>query len=172
MYSLPKAPVVELESAVIDGVDFARCRGRMRGVVPIRRLERLADALAETIGEFTWEIAGWVEADGKAKLRLRVSGGLALTCQRCLEGLHWPCELETNFVLIPEGAEWPEDELEDDGVDAIPASAAMALLPLVEDEVLLALPVVPRHESCRLPGPALDKGVASPFAALARLKKH
>lgn len=172
MSSLPKASIVELESAVIDGFEFARCRSRMRGVVPVSRLERLADVLAESTGELAWEISGWVGADGKARLRLQVSGDLALTCQRCLEGFRWACELVTEFVLVPEGAEWPEGDLEDDGADAIPASASMALLPLVEDEVLLALPVVPRHENCRLPGPALDTGVASPFAALARLKKH
>ncbi len=172
MSSLPKASVVELESAVIDGVEFARCRGRMRGAVLVGRLERLVDALSESTGELAWEVVGWVGADGKAMLRLQVSGSLALTCQRCLESLRWPCELVTQFVLVPEGSEWPEGDLEDDGVDAIPASTAMAMLPLLEDEVLLALPAVPRHEICRLPGPALDKGAESPFAALARLKKH
>jgi len=40
---------------------------------------------------------------------------------------------------------------------------------LIEDEILLALPVAPRHEGCALPGSALESARVSPFSVLASL---
>ncbi len=75
---------------------------------------------------------------------------------------------------LPSG-EWPADELEADDCEAIPASRELSLLSLVEEEVLLALPIVPRHAECQLPadvGAEEEENEPSPFAALAGLKKH
>jgi uncharacterized protein len=60
-----------------------------------------------------------------------------------------------NFV--PEGAEMSQDELEDDTRDFLPVAGGLDVAELVEDEILLALPVAPRHERCGLPG-AADAG--------------
>ena len=70
------------------------------------------------------------------------------------------------------GEEWPDDDLADDSTDAIEAEKELAVLSLIEDEVLLALPIAPRHEQCESPsGTAAEHG-PSPFAALSALKKH
>lgn len=58
-----------------------------------------------------------------------------------------------------------------DGFDAIVAEVDMALLPLIEEEVLLALPLAPRHEACAAPTTAPDECEPSPFAVLAEFKK-
>ena len=47
----------------------------------------------------------------------------------------------------------------------------MVLLPMIEEEVLLALPIAPMHESCEAPVATTDEQAPSPFAALAKLKK-
>jgi uncharacterized protein len=61
-------------------------------------------------------------------------------------------------------------EAADDAVDRVVASRSMAVAGLVEDELLLALPMVPVHERCE--PPAKDDGTKpSPFAVLAGLKK-
>jgi len=74
--------------------------------------------------------------------------------------------------LIAPGEEWPDDDLVDDGADAIEAEKALAVLSLVEEEVLLALPIAPRHEQCEPPSGGAAGHGPSPFAALAALKKH
>jgi uncharacterized protein len=79
--------------------------------------------------------------------------------------------VETRLRLIPPGHEWPEGELEDDTSDAIPAEEEMALLPLIEEEVLLALPIAPMHEVCDSPLAVNKDPEPSPFAVLAKLKK-
>jgi uncharacterized protein len=72
---------------------------------------------------------------------------------------------------VPPGQSWPDDELAEDGFDAIAAEMEMALLPLIEDEVLLALPIAPRHQTCKLPAAYIECNGPSPFAVLGQLKK-
>jgi uncharacterized protein len=81
-------------------------------------------------------------------------------------------EIDSKLMLVAPGEEWPDEELEDDGTDAIEASRELAVLALVEDEVLLALPVAPRHEVCALPAAVETQSRPSPFAVLAKLKDH
>ena len=95
-----------------------------------------------------------------------------MRCQRCLGTFRFSLELVSTLLLIPPGGEWPEEELDDDGVDAVAADKAMSLLSLIEDEVLLALPLAPRHDVCSLPAAAEKTGRPSPFEVLSRLKKN
>ena len=74
--------------------------------------------------------------------------------------------------MIAPGEEWPDDDLADDSADAIAAEKALAVLPLIEDEVLLALPIAPRHEKCESPSANASAHGSSPFAALVALKKQ
>lgn len=167
-----KASSTETENVLIDGLEFARTGASVEGTVPVARLERLADVLSDRSGGLAWRCSGRVDRDGKGRLRMEVSGRLSLTCQRCLAGLDWPCEVDAEYLLVADGGAWPEDDLENAECDAIQAGLAMSLWVLIEDEVLLTLPIAPRHEDCRLPEPAGNRDAASPFAALAGLKKH
>jgi uncharacterized protein len=65
----------------------------------------------------------------------------------------------------------PKDELENDEVDVIEVGAGdrLDVLALIEDEIILALPLAPRHESCGLPRTDCGAGRESPFAVLAGL---
>ncbi len=103
-------------------------------------------------------------------LHLEVSGTLSLACQRCLEAV--PCDLDVDSLLelVPEGTELSQDELEDDTRDFLPVVRELDVVELVEDEILLALPVAPRHEKCGLPGAADAGERINPFAKLSGLK--
>ena len=68
------------------------------------------------------------------------------------------------------GTEWPEGELEEDAFDAIEASQEMVVGSLIEDEVLLALPISPRHDVCGTPRMKDLQQETSPFAVLRNLK--
>jgi uncharacterized protein len=73
--------------------------------------------------------------------------------------------------LVGPGEVWPDDDLEDDSADAMEAEGTLAVLSLIEDEVLLALPIAPRHEKCQSPvRDEMEQG-PSPFAALAAIRK-
>jgi len=161
----------DVVQAVVDGLDFARNGRSLSGRVPVAALPRLADVLVSDIGAMDCEIIGERDRDGNAYLVLQLEGSLGLRCQRCLEVLAWPLRIKSKLLLVPPGEAWPDDELEEDGFDAIEAGKEMALLPLIEDEVLLALPVAPRHEICEPPIPVGDEREPSPFAVLAGLRR-
>ncbi len=103
-------------------------------------------------------------------LRLQVNGVLPLACQRCLEAIHFELDVDSQLELISEDSELSQDELEDDTRDFLPVAGELDVAELVEDEILLALPVAPRHERCGLPGAADVGERINPFAALAELK--
>ncbi|GHT80894.1 hypothetical protein AGMMS49960_03400 [Betaproteobacteria bacterium] len=159
-------------SRIADVFRFAREAGRLEGVVPLDRFGRLRDQLLRVDGAVDYRIGGGVGIDGKARLEIALRGQLVLRCQRCLG--EYPWELAVDSVLMPMrvGDALPEDELENDEVDAIEVEAAGELDPLVliEDEIILALPLVPRHESCSLLREQGGAGRESPFAVLAGLR--
>lgn len=167
----------DLAEVVIDSLRFAAEGGYLSGKLALSQLPRLSDVLTSQAGSLVCVLAGFREPDaGKAKLglRLQVSGRLSLRCERCLSDVDVDCAIDSRLMLIPPGEAWPEEELETDDYDAIPANRELSLLSLVEEEVLLALPIVPRHAHCQPPSGTGDEDVErrpSPFAALAGLKK-
>jgi len=111
-------------------------------------------------------------------LHLRAQTPAWLTCQRCLQPFTTPLEVDRRlrFVRGEAQAEALDAELED---DVLALSKSLDLRELVEDELLLALPIVPRHGVCPQPlpvplgeSPAPEDAPAreNPFAALQRLK--
>jgi uncharacterized protein len=162
----------DIGRAVIDSLEFAREDGVLAGDVPVAHLGRLAEALADNDGLLACELRGGRDGEGKPFLRLRLEGSINVRCQRCLSALPFVLDIDSRLALVAPGETWPDEELADDGVDAIEADREQSVLQLIEDEVLLALPISPRHEDCR-PSAAVGKEQgSSPFAALAGLKKH
>jgi uncharacterized protein len=161
-----------LATAVIDSLDFARSGGRYEADVPVAGLPRLRDLTLDGKGRLNCRVVGEQDSDGGASLIVYITGELNLRCQRCLAVLPWQIRVENRLHLVPPGDEWPDEDLVDDGSDAIAADKALALLPFIEDEVILALPLSPRHEDCELPAAGVDvNGDRSPFAALVKLKQ-
>jgi uncharacterized protein len=151
----------------IDGLAFARTRSEFAGNIPGARLQRLAE-LECRVGMLGYRITGAMNERGKPELELRVSGELELVCQRCLKPLAFPLELDSKLELARslEEIEGAEDE-----VDRVLASKAMDVELMVEDEAILALPMIPRHERCEGGQEAKSgTGRPSPFEALAALK--
>jgi uncharacterized protein len=113
----------------------------------------------------------------QAWLFLSVATRLPLTCQRCLGPVDVAVQIERAFRFVETEA---QAEQEDDASleDVLVLSRDFELAALIEDEVLMDLPVVPRHETCPLPVKleAVDADFdepapkPNPFAVLAGLK--
>ncbi|MCX7155537.1 MAG: YceD family protein [Rhodocyclales bacterium] len=161
-----------IAGTVIDCLEFARSGGVLERNVGLDELPRLAELLTTTAGFLSVRLEGWRDDQGKSWLQLDIAGAPVLCCQRCLGGVKFPLAIRSRLQLIAPGEDWPDDDLEDDSADAITAETALTVLSLVEDEVLLALPIAPRHEQCESPLASASGHGASPFAALADLKKH
>jgi uncharacterized protein len=167
----PSATV--LADAVIDSKEFVP-GSRLDGEVPVARLERLTDVLAETAGTLRVALAGESDSEGYPCLRIQVAGILQLRCQRCLEKLEMPVAIDSVLRLVERElpTEGGEEELDATAPDVIVAEGELAVLSLLEDEILLSLPLAPRHKRCEMPSGGEKDRAPSPFAALAQLKKH
>jgi uncharacterized protein len=111
-------------------------------------------------------------------LHLQADAILPLVCQRCLHPVQVPVAVERSFRFVADEATAAahDDEAEE---DLLAISRSFDLLELLEDELLMDLPVAPRHEACPEPvkmsvaDPAFEAAGAereNPFAVLGRLK--
>lgn len=169
----------------LDLAPFAREAARLEGEWQAVTLERLAEsgaaeAPAEQWPAVQWALQGEVREPrgGKPQVWLHVTAKaqVALTCQRCLQPVQEALALDRWIRFVDTEAEAAELDVDsDDDVLALPRH--LDARELIEDELLLALPLVPRHEVCPQPLPqAVDEPEAeldkpNPFAALAALKR-
>ena len=156
------------QPGVIDGLQFARSAQEVRGELGMQHLPRLAELQGAT-ESLAFGVRGGMRDDGKPCLWISVSGELRLVCQRCLGQLIFPLSIDVELALTEDAR---EIEGAEDGVDRVLATRAMSVAQLVEDEVLLALPMVPRHERCSARMPAGTGSNASPFSVLTELKRR
>lgn len=155
---------------VIDAFAFSREGRVLEGTLPVAGMARLHDLVTEVSGVVGFRLRGRTGEYGQSQIGLEVTGFLPLICQRCLTAVRFDLEVDGLLELVPEGMELSQDELEDDTKDFLPVGGELDVVALVEDEILLAIPVAPRHEKCGLPGAAEAGERISPFAALAGLK--
>ncbi len=154
----------------------------LEGHWPLAGFARLADGSTQD-GEVQWSVRGQRRpvAGGEAEIWLHLAARAQVLreCQRCLQPVALDLEAvrPLRFVAGEDAAAALDAECDDD-VLALPRS--LDLHELVEDELVLALPLVPMHAKCplRLPMSAGDAGVEAeveaapnPFAALSALKR-
>ncbi len=150
----------------IDGFEFAGTGGTCRGAWPIADLPRLQDIVRGNAGEVEYAVDGIRDSLGRPALRVKVGGVLQLTCQRCLEAMPYRIDTESILVLARNEAEAEAGEIDVEGPDRIVAAQEMPVRDLIEDEVLLAVPVALRHDRCEEARGAGQAKGSLPFAGL------
>lgn len=170
----------------LDVRAFAESGETLSGTLALRSLERLGELLhGEAAGEVRWQASGEIRqrlgAPEEVWLDLRIDAAVPMECQRCLDTVAIPVEIDRPFLFAADEKAAAELDAESDE-DVLVLSRAFDLVGLIEDEVLLALPIVPRHETCPRPvpvsfeaeGDSAEEGEPArpnPFAKLAALKK-
>jgi uncharacterized protein len=169
----------------LDVAALARDGARLEGEWPAAELTRLAEGGAPEAPATAWPAVRWaVQGElrqprgGEAQvwMQLEASASVSLSCQRCLQPVQESLQFARWFRFVRDEA--AAAELDADSEDEVLAlERSLDLRELVEDELLLDLPLVPRHEICPAPlpvaaaeEPPLEER-PHPFAALAALKK-
>ncbi|HUH87871.1 MAG TPA: YceD family protein [Pusillimonas sp.] len=124
-----------------------------------------------------WSVQGQGTPAGKRFIKVEAAASVTLECQRCLQPFVLPVQVENRLEVVRSPSELDGDE--DDETERIVGSPRFDLLELIEDELILSLPSVPKHEVCpSAPGfsggsgePVAEVVRPSPFAVLERLKK-
>lgn len=164
---------------------FAEAGVPLIETTPLQNLERLAQ---ESVGLqpdsiVNWQAAPELRAGSTGQmdiwLHLIADTSLPLTCQRCMSTVQTPLQVNQWYRFVAsEDIAMAEDDASDE--DLLVLSPQFDLAEVLEDELLMALPLVPMHDICP-ELPALSAGVLdalesvadkpNPFAALAQLKK-
>lgn len=167
---------------------LAAAGGDLSGRWPLASLTRLAasahaDAPVAADDEASWAVRGEHRSRPGAApevwLHLQARAAIRLQCQRCLAPVEEVLRIDRwlRFVATENAAAALDADSED---DVLELTRSLDLRELVEDEFLLALPVVPRHERCPVPlaglsGPATQATEPppkeNPFAVLQALKR-
>ena len=136
----------------LDLKAFARAKGRLAGESPLSDFERLkGEAQGRSTGPVTWAAGGEMRPNqvghDQVWLHLTARTTLALVCQRCMRPMDTPIASDRWFRFAPDEATAAalDDESEE---DVLVLDGAFDLMELVEDELLMSLPLVPRHERC------------------------
>ncbi len=119
-------------------------RGRLlEGSIPVAAFRRLGTWLHADSGTIEAILRFERDPGGRRVLRGSMRGELELLCQRCLRPFALPIDREFRLVLVESAAEADllPDELEPLVVDQ---RRGMHTVDLLEDELILALPLVPR----------------------------
>jgi uncharacterized protein len=173
----------------IDTYELTRLGQRLEGCTPLRRFARLAEGLpAQGDAQADWSLRGEQDALGRRFLHLHVAAGIVLECQRCLAPFVWPLDASSTLEVVASESGLDDEGGEDEEApERIVGSRRLDVLALVEDELILGVPYVPRHDVCpdapRPSGDGTADGSAdaapgggqdrpSPFAVLGRLKKN
>lgn len=173
---------------VVDAYAFARHGDQRSGSIELEDLVRAVDDLPEQpegeAGMVHWSVRGERDAVGLFYLRLNVRANPVLECQRCMQLFTYPIDSEVVLQLVnsPEKLEVDvsdEEELDENAPEKVLGTQRFNLLEQVEDELVLCIPYVPKHDSCvdvaslaPEPDAAFEESQLrpSPFADLARLK--
>lgn len=164
------------EQVLIDSLDFVRNTQVLRGKIAVALLPRVQDVLFASDNMLEYTLSGYTDKQGRPFLHCEVNGVLQLRCQRCLEALTFPVDVKSDLMLVKDEAVLAEiNENEHDVVDAILANPQLDVFALIEDEILLDLPMSPKHPPAECKDKDAGQGNSrqgKAFEALAVLKAH
>jgi DUF177 domain-containing protein len=157
----------------VEPLRLAEVGRAFRGEVAVSRLTRLAPDLRSRAGAIQVELHFGRDERCLYALTGSIQGTLELTCQRCLEPVAVPLDIRLKLGIVAS-----EDDAErlPEGYEVLLAGRdPIVLSELVEDEIILALPLIPRHSDAAHCGMQREEAARleqkiSPFAVLEELK--
>jgi uncharacterized protein len=165
----------------IDPFRMAESRRLFEGRIALAEMERLGELLQDSDGEVTVSLEFGTDNEGIRFLRGRIQAEVSLECQRCLETMRYPIDSEFALALVRNTVE--AEALPSHYEPLLVEGEPLFLRDIIEDELLLALPIVAMHkqEECSVNVSSgqeagetrKDTGAAvkeNPFAVLADLK--
>ena len=172
---------------LIDNLAFAARGERLQAALPLTDFPRLCELLiaqqskpadgakpiTAPVGEIEFTLTGEKNVLGQSFLHLSLEAKLTTSCQRCLSEMPLTLALDFHYLVTnvdDDALEELEAEIGDE-FDIQEVSQAMDVKLLIEDEVILALPIAPAHESDCAPVTMQSGEKPNPFAVLKGLIK-
>jgi uncharacterized protein len=164
---------------VLDAWKMVAARRGVEGRLPLSALARLEGSLLDTEGDVRFALDFDRDQFQVPYVELRIDTELPLECQRSMERFLLPVQIVQRLGLIRDEA---DEAALPPGYEPllVPDDGELRTIELVEDELILAVPVVPvkpGSEAVERDWPATQaeqdeftQSSANPFAALSALK--
>ena len=150
--------------------------------IPLAELPRVSHELTAKDGDATGHVR-FSRQLGHAVADLIVKARPEVVCQRCMQPMRWPVDVKSRIALV---SDYDSADRVPEGLEVFLVEAdSISVRDLVDEEVLLALPHVPRHAEgsecagrvATLPGQDAEPDEAAaqvqkPFAQLGELLKR
>ena len=137
-------------------------------------LPRLRDLLAGPEGEFRYTVSARLDEQRGKVVSCIIKGFAMLECQATLEEFRYDLAIDDRLVLVDDDSHLPAIEREGEEEDFVVVDGPLDVRELVEDAVILALPMVPRKpglEAAPAKARPDEPKKESPFAVLRAVKK-
>jgi len=135
-----------MKPLLINNLEFAQKNLEISGDLNVASCERLSETLSissENLANIRYTLVGAAKKMHLPSLRLSIDAKLPVLCQRCLEAMQINLNLSFDYLI---SEHLPEEIDENDETDWLEPSQHMNLGELVEDELLIAMPIAPVHE--------------------------
>lgn len=162
---------------IVDALKLCQQGVHVTGFVEFTQLSRLEGLLSTPEGQVSVDIHFAIDEQHRKILSGRIAASVPLVCQRCLGKMMWPLDGGFELALV-----WNEEQAAQLPRTLDPVmveDTELDIFSVVEDEILLALPLVSHHDigTCTAPSvanPALPVETVevrkNPFQVLASLK--
>ncbi len=154
-----------MNDLIIHNLEFAQSQQTLVGEVDAANCARLLENLNEggKKAKISFELTGAAKQLRNPSLHLHLDAQLPVICQRCLEAMLVQLNLNFDYIICNE---MPTETDENDDTDWLEAAPEMDVQTLIEDEILLAMPIAPMHahDCSKLNMQSGEK--PNPFAAL------
>jgi uncharacterized protein len=159
----------------IDPFRYAEQSLSLDGSVKIADMPRLNANVVASGDSVAVQLQFGVDEQHITFLKGHLDTKLTLQCQRCMEPFFY--EIISDFILGIVSTLDEANALPEQYEPAMSAEGSLALRELIEDEIILNLPIIPRHEpeECKVKLPLVDSGWEqgkgeNPFHVLESLK--
>jgi uncharacterized protein len=165
-----------IDPHAFDVFEFARSGRQAAGAVRVSQLPRMLNEVPADAPDrdtlFTWQIEGSTQPElqddgteaAQPYLRLALHGAAWLECQRCLAPYAQVFDVDAAYRLVATETEAAAFPLDEDEIEVIVGSNQFDLVELIEEELLLSLPLVPKHDVCPQIHDSLVSGAAGELA--------
>ena len=133
-----------MNDLIIHNLEFAEAQQTLAGEMDALKCERLAEILMPSGNgaHISFKLTGAAKQLRNPSLHLHIEAKLPVTCQRCLDEMQVQLSLDFNYIVCDE---LPLETDENDDTDWLEAAPDMNVQALIEDEILLAMPIAPTH---------------------------
>jgi uncharacterized protein len=127
----------------VDPYRLADQRRILEGDYALEKMPRLVDAVEQASGQAHVSFEFNRSPQGYAEIKGHIEAELVLVCQRCLGPMDYSVYSKIHLAIVPSDALATQLQNE---IDTVVIPEEMFLRDFIEDELMLSLPLIPRHE--------------------------